>query len=358
MKKFVLFALVILAVVLAGSAYLLLAPVDIDPAVWNPPPAPALEGEYAINEQLAALERFGEDVGPKPEDVAIDSMGRIYGGYEDGRIVRFEPGLEQHHLFADTGGRPLGLAFDRFGNLIVADAVKGLLNIQPDATITVYSEEHGGRPFLFTDDVDIAKDGKIYFSDASDRFGFRNYVHDLMEHRPNGRLLVYDYVLKQTNLLVDNLYFANGVAVSHEQDFILVNETGKYRTLRYWLTGDKAGQTETFLDNLPGFPDGVSAGSNGIFWIAIASPRDPQLDAMLPSPFLRKVVMRLPSFLRPAPQRHSFVLGVDRDGTIVHNLQDPAGAYAPITSVEEHDGMLYFGSIIEDAFARIPVPET
>ena len=111
-----------------------------------------------------------------------------------------------------------------------------------------------------------------------------------------------------------------------------------------------------FIDNLPGFPDGVSAGSREMFWVAVASPRNALLDSILARPFLRKVLMRLPAFLRPAPESYSCVLGLNRDGEVVHNLQHPNGAYAPITSVEEAFGDLYFGSIIEHGFGRFPRP--
>jgi sugar lactone lactonase YvrE len=354
MKRILYLLLFLFAV---GLAYLLLWPVPITPAAWTPPPAPSLAGPYEVNERLKGVERVGQEGTNAPEDVAVDNDGRVYGGMLDGRILRWSPDLTRHELFADTGGRPLGLHFDAQEQLIVADAVRGLLKIDRAGEITVLATEEGGRPFAFADDVDIGRNGTIYFSDASDRFGFRHYVADLMEHQPNGRLLAYEPATQTTRLLMDDLYFANGVAVSPDQQFVLVVETGKYRVQRYWLEGEKAGTSETLIENLPGFPDGISTGTNGIFWIALASPRDPTLDRLLPWPFLRKVVYRLPEFLQPAPRSFGFILGVDAQGTVVHNLQDPEGAYAPITSVQEHGGFLYLGSIIEPAFGRIPAPD-
>lgn len=348
----------ILAPLLLVAVYLLFWPTPIDPVVWHPPPAPALEGVYAPNTVLSMVEFIGEGVGPKPEDVAIDLEGRIYGGYEDGRIMRFPAGGEgAPEVFADTGGRPLGLHFDHRGDLIVADAIKGLLAITPDGAIHVLSTEARGVPFKFTDDVDVAANGTIYFSDASHKFGPEDYLADLIEHRPNGRLLAYNPFDERTELVMDNLYFANGVAVDPHQEFVLVVETGAYRVMRYWLLGPKAGEAEIFIDNLPGYPDGVSAGSDGIFWVPLAYPRDPQLDALMSRPFLRNVVMRLPAFVQPMPPRYGFVLGLNRDGEVIHNLQDPTGRYAPITSVEEHDGYLYLGSIEMHAIGRIPKPD-
>lgn len=353
MKKTVLAAVSLLVVVLA---YLLFWPVSIEPVAWNPPEAPALAGDYAVNDALASVERLGEGIGPKPEDIALDEAGRIYAGFEDGRIMRWNPAGQEPAVFADTGGRPLGLHFDGAGNLIVADSYKGLLQVDAAGEITTLSTEHGGRPYGFTNDVDVAADGTIYFTDASEKFGQTAFVDDLMEHGAHGRLLAYRPDTETTELLLDDLQFANGVAVDPGQQFVLVNETGMYLVRKYWIAGEKKGQHEVILENLPGFPDGISTGTKGTFWVALASPRNHLMDNFGPRPFLRKMVMRLPAMLRPKPVQYAFVLGIDHEGTVRHNLQDPAGAYAPITSVQEHDGKLYFGSIIESAFGRIDRP--
>ena len=337
--------------------YLLFWPVPIDPVAWRPPEAPELAGVYEPNIRLASVERLGVGTGVAPEDVAVDSQGRIYGGLEDGRILRFQPDGSEPEVFADTRGRPLGLHFDAAGNLVVADAYKGLLSIAPDGSITVLSTEQGGVPYGLTDDVDIAADGTIFFSDATFRFGVAENVLDLMEHRPNGRLLAYDPHNQATRLVLDRLYFANGVAVSPDQSFVLVVETGKYRVRRYWLTGPRQGESEVFIDNLPGFPDGVSSNGKDTFWLALVSPRKPDLDAiLLPNPLLRKIIVRLPEALLPAAENYGFVLGLDMEGRVVHNLQDPSASYAQITSVQEHEGMLYLGSLVENAIGRLPTP--
>ena len=353
MKKFVFTILIFLFVV---GAYLLAWPVPIAPEAWSPPAAPGLTETYAVNSVLASVERLGEGVGPKPEDIAVDASGRIYAGFEDGRIMRWDAAVTTPELFADTGGRPLGLHFDEAGALIVADSYEGLLRVDPDGTIALLSKTHGDIPYRFTNDVDIASDGTIYFSDASHKFGQTQFMEDLIEHRPNGRLLAYDPATKATTLLLDGLYFANGVAVDPKQQFVLINETGSYRVRKYWIAGSRKGEDEIIIDNLPGFPDGISTGSEGVFWVALASPRNKLIDKLGDKPFLRKVVMRLPVAIRPKPVQYGFVVGIDAEGKVIRNLQDPAGAYAPITSVQEHGGMLYFGSIIESAFGRIPVP--
>jgi hypothetical protein len=143
------------------------------------------------------------------------------------------------------------------------------------------------------------------------------------------------------------------VAVSPDQSFVLVAETGKYRIHRVWLTGPKIGQAEIFIENLPGFPDGLTSNRKDKFWLALVTPRDQTLDRLLPHAFLRKVVMRLPKFLQPAPKRYGFVLGLDANGKVVENLQDGSPqCYAQIANAVEHDGSLYFGSIGESTVGR------
>ena len=256
--------------------------------------------------------------------------------------------------FADTGGRPLGLAFTAGGRLIVADARKGLLSVSPGGAITVLATEANGVPFGFTDDVDVAADGTIYFTDASSRWHSPDYELDLLETRPHGRLLAYSPERGDVRVLLDGLYFANGVAVSPAGDYLLVNETWRYRVLRYWLLGPRAGQSEVFMDNLPGFPDGISSNGRGVYWIALPSPRKADLDFLHRFPLLKQAVATLPQALRPKAVRYGFVVGIDENANVVANLHDTTGNHLrEITSVQQVGDDLYFGSLSNDRIGRM-----
>jgi len=350
------FALVILLIIVVALAYLLLAPVPISPAAWTPSAAPALTGQYAQNTRLSSVQKLSLGDGHKPEDVALDAEGRIYAGFEDGRVMVLEPDGTQPRVFANTYGRPLGLIFDREGNLIVADALKGLLSVNKAGEVKVLAEEADGTKFGCLNDLDIGADGTIYFTEASNKFPMSQFTNDLLEHQPNGRLLALDPKSRRPRTLLRNIHFANGVAVSPDQTFVLVAETAEYRIRRVWLKEPKMGQNDIFIDNLPGFPDGISSNGRDRFWLALVTPRQPAFDRMLPYPFMRKMVARLPKFMQPAPKRYSFVLGLDPQGRIVENLQNGSSdCYAEIANVVEHNGALYFGSIGEDTVGRFPL---
>lgn len=345
--------LLLIVFLLLGS--FLLAPSPVDSKAWEAPPPPALTGKLAPNERLKLADLLAQGQVYGPEDTTVSPDGVVYSGTQDGKIVRVWPdGRVENWL--DTGGRPLGLVFDAGGNLIVADAGKGLVSIAPDKTMTTLALESEGLPFRFTDDVDIAPDGRIYFSDASSRFEQPDYVLDLLEMRPHGRLLRYDPDTGRTETLVRNLHFANGVAVSPEGNYVLVNETWKYRILRYWISGPKAGQVEVFADNLPGFPDNLAVDEAGRYWVAFPTLRNPQVDAMHRKPWLKDLVAKLPDGFQPKPEEYGLVLAFDASGNVITSLHDTRGTHLQeITSVNPHDGHLYFGSLHNDRIGRLPL---
>jgi sugar lactone lactonase YvrE len=350
-----LIAVLFLVGIILGIGYLLNAPVEIEPVAWTPPNPPGATGLYRPNGALSAIQRLGEGMGRGPEDVAVDGQGRIYTGVEDGTIIRMARDGTGVEPFANTDGRPLGIAFGG-ATLFVADAYRGLLAINTDGEVTVVSSHQGGTPFLHTNDVDVARDGTVYFTDSSSRFGLEDYRLDLLEHRPNGRLLAYDPTSGETTLVADGLYFANGVAVSADQRSVLVVETGKYRVRRVSISGDNAGNSEVVLENLPGFPDNISATQRG-YWLALSSPRDANMDqSLLPSPFMRRMILRLPPSYLPQFAPLAYVIQLDADAKVVGTLQDPRAGYGQITSVQQVGNALYFGSTTEGTIGRLQLP--
>jgi sugar lactone lactonase YvrE len=338
--------------VLLLVAFLAFWPVPIEPVAWDAPPAPDLTGPFALNDVLARGTPLFSEIGVGPEDVAFDAQGRIYTGFEDGRIVRMTLPAGEPKLFADTGGRPLGMVFDAEGHLVVADARKGLLSISPKGEIAVLATGVDGKPFGFLNDLDIGPDGTVYCSDAS-RFGYGNHQLAILEHGGDGRLLAYGPIEGSVRVLLDGLQFANGVVVDPSGDFLLVAETGAYRIQRYWLRGPRAGTREPFAENLPGFPDNIALTPRGGLWVPMSSPRHPVADRLAPRPSLRKVVARLPAWAHPDALRHGLVVELDRDGRPLRTLHDPSGTVALTSCAMERAGVLYVGSFHDPSVVAV-----
>lgn len=354
-KLSILLAVITAVVILGALAAWLSAPADIQPRAWIAPPDRGLVDRFEVNDRLARGELWAKEL-RGPEAITFDRHGALITGTADGALVRLSSSTGSVlEVLGNTGGRPLGLEHDHEGRLIICDAHRGLLAQEKSGALVVLVAEHGGVPFRFTDDLEIAKDGTIYFTDASSRRSVERFTEDLIEHHCSGRLLSHHPATGKTELLLDGLCFANGVALSEKEDFLLVVETGAYRIQQYWLTGPLRGQARPFVENLPGFPDNITrAPSGGIFWVAIGSPRNRLIDALAGWPEIRRMITGLPQALHPRPEAHGIAIALDDRGQVVANLQHRApDAYAPVASVIERDGVLYLGSFAKHGIWRI-----
>jgi sugar lactone lactonase YvrE len=345
--------------------YLLLWPTPVKPVKWLAPPAPGYTGPHAVNTRLENLQTINIGAEAGPEHIAVGPDGRLYAAMASGRIVRMATDGTGQEVFVNTQGRVLGFDFDAAGNVIAADAVKGLLSIASDKAITVLADKVDGDPIRYADAVAVAKNGCIYFSDASMRFApkdwggtFEASVLDILEQSATGRILEYDPQSKTTRVVAHGLSFANGVALSKDEQTLFVAETGQYRVWKVAVNAQKLDlrvrpvplQASIVLENLPGFPDNLMRGLPGAdgkakIWLGFAKPRNPTIDNMAGSPFMRKLTLRLPRFLWPIPPRYGHVMAFTEDGKVVADLQDPSGAYPETTGVTETADRLYVQSL-------------
>ncbi len=360
------------AALLALVAYLLFWPIAVQPLAWTPMPAPGYTGAHAVNTRLANLHtiHIGRELGP--EHLTMGRDGKLYAAMASGNVLRMQPDGSAQEVFVNTQGRVLGFDFDAAGNLIAADAMRGLLSIAPDKTITLLADSVGGTPIRYADAVVVAKSGKIYLSDASTRFAAKDWggtfeasVLDILEQSRTGRIVEYDPATRATRVLAKGLSFANGVALSANEQQLFVVETGQYRVWRINVTAsdldlrtidsaNRANNTNStaqiVLENLPGYPDNLMRGLPTLdgkpkLWVGLTKPRSKVIDDMAGKPWLRSMTLRLPRALWPIPPRYGHVLAFTEDGTVVQDLQDPTGAYPETTSVLETADRLYIQSL-------------
>jgi sugar lactone lactonase YvrE len=352
--KKLIFSLIIILTILFVFVGFLSAP--ISPVAYSPSQAQSFTGVLASNNLLQKAELLALGKINGPEEIAVDNQNRVYGGTQNGEIMVLTPDGKLD-VFAETHGRPLGMQFDKNQNLIVCDADKGLLSINPLGEMTVLATSANGIPLKFTDALDISSNGIVYFTDASIQYGQSEYLYDLLESKPYGRLLSYDLNTGEIKRLLNNLYFANGVALSEHEDFVLVNETYRYRILRYWLKGPKTGTYDIFIDNLPGFPDNITSNGKGTFWLALFTVRNDVLDSLHPYPFLKAQMSKLPKSLWPKPKPYGLVLALNEQGDITQSLHEPTGMHLKeITSAREYNGYLYLGSLHNDRIGKYKLP--
>lgn len=334
-----------------------MAPPSIRPVRWHPPKAPASARRSTSAVPLPPLRVF--DLGGEgPEDVLVDPAdGSVLTGVGDGRVLRLRPEDGTVGMVADTGGRPLGLEWLPDGRLLVCDARRGLLAVDPgEGAVQLLATHAGGRPLGLCNNAAMAGDDTIWFSDSSTRFGFDHWQADLLEHSGTGRLIRRDPD-GDVEVVADGLHFPNGVALAADQSRVVVAGSGDY-ALSTVRAEPRAQDPAALLTNLPGVPDNLSTGTDGLIWVALAGPRNPAADRLAPLPgLLRQLVWALPPSMRPPPPSQVWVLAVDPDtGRVVHDLQGTHPQFGVTTGVREHHGTVWLGSITGTSVACFTIP--
>uniref|UniRef100_A0A4W3H2Q9 Adipocyte plasma membrane-associated protein n=1 Tax=Callorhinchus milii TaxID=7868 RepID=A0A4W3H2Q9_CALMI len=347
-----------------GASLLLQCPINPLPLSYKEPPL--LTGALEPNLKLRESERLfeGQLVGPE----SIAHFGDVmFTGTADGQILKIQDG--QIYSVARIGklpcgtredeptcGRPLGIRVGPNGTLYVADAYYGIFKVNPltgEVEMLVSTQKViKGRRMAFVNDLTVTRDGRmIYFTDSSSKWQRRDNRYLVMEGTADGRLIEYDTLTKQLEVLMDDLRFANGVQLSPAEDYLLISETTMARIRRYHTSGLRKGGQDIFFDNLPGFPDNIRPSSSGGYWVGMAilrpNPGFSMVDFLAPRPWLKKLIFKLFSqemTMKFVP-KYGLVLELDEDGSVRRSLHDPHGVVVPsVSEAHEHEGYLYLGS--------------
>ncbi|UWR02134.1 SMP-30/gluconolactonase/LRE family protein [Ruegeria conchae] len=351
----------ILALVLIGLAYLVFWPVPVDPVAYEPPEPPGFTGDFAENNYLDTAQLISLPAGEiGPEDIAVMPDDAVYTTSQSGTLYRIDG--DQPAEVDQLGGRPLGLRAGPDGALYIADSFRGLMRWAGPGTLETLVSEIDGAPIIYANNLDVAQDGTVYFSNSSDRFDPETMggtkptsVMTIWEQSPTGYVARYspDGTAEK---IAEGFVYANGIALSPDEDFLLIAETGRARVHKLWLAGPKAGAQEVLLDNLPGYPDNIKAQGDGTYWMAFASPRVPA-EKLMPYPFLRKVIWRLGPKVRPAPIHRGMLVQFDGDGTILRTLQDPQGRLGITTAGQAAGDQFYVMTLDSTWFGRMPIAD-
>ncbi|XP_055377097.1 adipocyte plasma membrane-associated protein Hemomucin [Condylostylus longicornis] len=369
-------------------------------------PQRELKGPLALNNLLDNGERLLEGRVHGPEAL-LARKDEVYTGIQGGEIVKITADRIRHvakfgppceGVYEESKcGRPLGLAFDTLGNnLIAADAYYGIWEIDlsngKKKLLVSPNQEFDGtdgkkRMGKVFNSVAVAKNGDIYWTDSSSDFALSDGILASFSN-PSGRLFHYDRSKNVSSLLIDELHFANGVALSPNEDFVVVAETVSSRLLKYHLKGSKKGQYEVFLDGLPGLPDNLTPDSDGL-WVPLVAAADsehPQIMQLLsPYPIVRLFVVRFLALIQlpfrffnnlipiPLAQKtlhlignfesvtflypsRSTILRLDWNGNILGSLHGFDRSVGFVSHVLELDDSLLLGSPFNKFLARVKLP--
>jgi ribose transport system permease protein len=341
------------------------SPIKLD---VEPVAADSTTGVWETNFALSQAQPIGLGLVEGPEDVMLDNQGRLYCGDRRGWVWRFwGENFEHHQVFARTGGRPLAGKWDHDGNLVMTVGGIGVCRFDDKGKVewlATRTKRSRGQLFddaaiRFADDLDVAPDGSIYFSDASTRISQSTYYRTVVEYRPDGRLLRIDPDNGAVEPITVNHAVINGITTSHDGNSILMASTTLFRVDRLWISGEKQGKIEPVLENLPGCPDNIRRASDGNYWLSFVGMRTPFSDLILKhTPFRKRMIRELPVDDWIVPQWNvSCVAKFSESGEILSVMWDGTQERHPmVTSTAEHQGYLYLGGIENNRVGRVKLP--
>jgi len=193
-----------------------------------------------------------------PEGPSFDSQGNLFVCNRwDGFVARITPDGHSS-LYVATGGKPNGARFHQNGQLFIADiGRREILAAQADGSIDVVVDAYQGEPLLGPNDLIFDRIGRLYFTDPG--LGDTHSPGRVFRCTPDGDL----------TLLVDGLLYPNGLALSPNEDALVVAPTGSNDVLRFPLLEDgRLGQAEVIVQFEGGQgPDGIAFDANGNLYV-------------------------------------------------------------------------------------------
>ena len=241
---------------------------------------PPLDGALSPNDRLDACTPIGDPL-PGLDDVIAAKDGSVYVSAGKKVFKLGGNGLSERTLVAEFESDAGGLAMHPDGRLLVCVTGRGLAALDPASPNRRWCEAADGRGFAGLTAVTAAPDGRIFMVEGSTGRTPSQWRHDLMEKHSNGRLVMCGPSLENPQMLLCDLPYPYGVAVSADGKSLWLTESWAHRLSRFALTGSGIGPREVVAGNLPGYPARLHRDAHGGFFLGMFARRTHLIEFVL-----------------------------------------------------------------------------
>jgi hypothetical protein len=251
---------------------------------------PSMDGALSPNDALDRCRPIGEAL-PGADDVVEAPDGSLYVSAGP-RVLRLAgPGYEQRAPVAEFPAAAGGLAVHPDGRLLVSVAGHGLAAVDRDGRQR-WLKEVEGQPLRCLTGVAAAPDGTIFLAEGSRDTPPDEWCRDLLEKRRSGRLIAAAPGLDRAQVLLRDLPYPYGLALSPDGRFLWFSESWSHRICRAPLAGGGIGAVIPVIPNLPGYPARLGPAADGGFWLAVFALRTHLIEFVLREDDFRDEMMR------------------------------------------------------------------
>ncbi len=349
-RKLWIIPLAVLAVLLAGILYLLCHDPGVPVGTWTPDEAYSVTEEKTTRVEASELRYLNIAPYQNPETIRLRD-GWLYAAVDGGSIIRLREdgtGLEE---VLNTGGAILGFDFDTSGNLYFCDC-----RFQGEAAVCVFDGQSIQTlpiaGLTYPDALCLDEEhGILYLSNASCvrvtgklATPMEAYMIDMMAHTNTGSVVSFDLGTEEQRTVAEGFSFANGLQLSEDGRFLLVNETSENHI---WRVSLDSGEKEILLC-VPGYPDNLYPAKEG-YWSGLSGACDPSYSSLAEKPLLRKAIVNLPPFAFTAVTGSSTggnvaMIRYDAEGNLLQYLLCEGSGFT-VTGGAETGERLYLESI-------------
>jgi sugar lactone lactonase YvrE len=213
------------------------------------------------------LGRIGRDL-QRCEGVMCARDGTVWAADGRGACTRILPDGREERVGA-VGGEPNGICLDREGRIVIANLHGEVQRLDPaTGRHETLATEASGRPTPSPNFPFMDRQDRLWVSNSSAR---ADLMRAILE--PSGDGFLFRIRDGRSEVVADDLWFANGVAVDARERFVYVAESSAFRVARFPIRADGSlGSREQYGPDLGTAPDGIAFDEAGNLWVTLPMP--------------------------------------------------------------------------------------
>ncbi|WP_430909094.1 SMP-30/gluconolactonase/LRE family protein [Maribacter sp. 2-571] len=199
------------------------------------------------------------------EGPAVDGNGDVYfTDQPNDRILKWEAKTNTVSEWLSPSGRSNGLYMDQNGNLLAcADEKNELWQIAPDRSVTVLIDNYQGNTLGGPNDLWIAPDGNIYFTDPLYERPWWNHSAPQISER---RVYFYNSTTKTLQIAAEGGYQQpNGIIGSPDGKTLYIADNDAKKTYAFTINGDGSITDRVLFAEMGS--DGMTIDQNGNIYL-------------------------------------------------------------------------------------------
>jgi len=265
---------------------------DLPDTRYPDPRVEALDKRFHGKVGNAAIERIATGFRWAEGPVYFPASGRlVWSDIPNNRMMQWSEADGHVSVFRSPSNYSNGNTIDREGRLLTCEHdARRVTRTEHDGSITVLIDSYQGKPLNAPNDLVVAADGAVWFTDPGYGIDGPYEGHQATAELPRN---VYrlDLQTGTASVVADDFTRPNGICFSPDEKTLYVIDSGithggPANIRSFAVNGEKLSGGKVFAENFaPGFTDGMRTDTDGNVWCSMgwADPKEDGVRCYAPS---------------------------------------------------------------------------